>query len=104
MSVEGSDLWPEHERSIAPSRPVHYLDVREVKAPSRLKENLRSARTKGAVAFQGKVEVNRMGHASGRATSLMSPGPGHTRSSSFTSLRRSATALLSARLGAKQTS
>ena len=40
MPGEGSNLWREHERSIAPSRPVHYLDVREVKAPSRLKENL----------------------------------------------------------------
>ena len=42
MPGEGSSLWREHERSIAPSRPVHYLDVREVKAPSRLKENLKS--------------------------------------------------------------
>jgi hypothetical protein len=42
MPGEGSSLWREHERSIATSRPVHYLDVREVKAPSRFKEKLKS--------------------------------------------------------------
>jgi hypothetical protein len=54
--------------------------------PSRLRDHFKSA-------GWFRSGPSGMVHVSGRATSLMSPGPCHTRSSSFTSLRRSPTAL-----------